>query len=169
MDNFQYELSEHIPKQHKSKFYIITCVILFFCVLFMIWYHSFELRKIPVLFGIFFGFAGTFYNRKKKKYSQEQLFWKNKCLYYVVVLYDQYVNLNDTKYQRMEKKYHIRSIKKVRVYNSKVVIHGDILCTTTNDINTKISTRESHVSSIVIPNHFDNWEHFIQSLDLLKI
>ena len=168
MDNFRYELSPDIPKQKKAKFYIITCIVLFFAVLFMLWYRSYELGKMSTLFSIVFGFTGALYARKKKKYYQEQLFWKDGQLYYVVVPYDQYVDVNETKYQRMEKVYHVKNVRKLKVKRFGVKIYGDIDCVTTNDINTKINVRESTVDSITIPNHFDNWEHFIQSLNKIQ-
>ena len=65
----------------------------------------------------------------------------------------------------MEKVYHVKNVRKFKVKRFGVKIYGDIDCITTNDINTKINVRESTVDSITIPNHFDNWEHFIQSLD----
>ena len=64
-----------------------------------------------------------------------------------------------------KKVYHVKNVRKFKVKRFGVKIYGDIDCITTNDINTKINDRESTVDSITIPNHFDNWEHFIQSLD----
>lgn len=168
MDNFHYELTTHSQIKHKAKYYLVTGIVLIFVILFMIWYRSYEFGKMAVLFSMFFGAAGSMYNKKKKKYAQEELFWDSGNLYYVAVPYDQYVDLNETKYQRMEKKYHIRSVRKIKASSSKVVIYGDILCTTTNNINNQISMRESMLTILTIPNHFENWDHFVNSLERLQ-